>query len=367
MDFVFVTGKLGQGKTLVSVSKIKQRIERGCLVATNCDIFLDKMFHKKTDKPRLIRIPDKPSLADLNMIGRGRSKSCGYDESKNGLLVLDECGTWFNSRNWQDKSRQEVNNWFLHARKLGWDVYLVVQDISIVDSQARSALTASIARCKRMDKVAIPFLTTFSKWFLGFEIRPHKFHMARVEDSDGLFLDRWVYRGAHLYKAYDTEQVFRPDYPHGVYSFLTPWHVYGRHMVDMNRENIMRITKIYWRRFSRPVIAVLSSVLASVCSVVATYAYLEPAGNVDLAAVSEPVVEPEKPKLLAERFEGWQYSGSMNINNRPTYFFRNDKGVKVTSDSGVMAGVAFRDRAHCLIELVKGSDTFLLECSRQDV
>lgn len=45
----------------------------------------------------MIRLPDKPSLNDLLAIGVGNTS---YDESRNGLLVLDECGTWFNSRSW---------------------------------------------------------------------------------------------------------------------------------------------------------------------------------------------------------------------------------------------------------------------------
>jgi hypothetical protein len=37
--------------------------------------------------------------------------------------------------------------------------------------------------------------------------------------------DRWLYTGTDLYKAYDTEQVFRNDYEHGVYCYLSPWHL----------------------------------------------------------------------------------------------------------------------------------------------
>ena len=252
MDFIFVTGKLGQGKTLACIDKVKQKIEKNCLVATNCDLHLRHLFHDMTDKPRVMRMPDRPNIFDFEMIGRGRPKSAGHDESKNGILLLDECGDWFNARNWQDKGRQEVNTWFRHARKLGWDVYLVVQDLDIIDSQARKSLAASVAKCKRMDKMAIPFLTTFTKIFFGFAVRPAKMHSAKVEDSDGILLDRWFYRGSGLYRAYDTEQIFDDNYPHGVYSYLTPWHVNGRHRVTMNLKNIMRITKIYWKKFSSP-------------------------------------------------------------------------------------------------------------------
>src|SRR5690606_40373602 len=155
MAFYFVTGKLGNGKSLVSVSRIQEKLRAGLPVATNIDINLQAMFGKMAKDIHLIRVPDKPSVFDLNAIGRGNET---YDESKNGLLVLDECGTWFNARNWQDKSRAHVNAWFLHARKLGWDVILIVQDISIVDNQAREALSEFTAFCRRLDNIRLPLI-----------------------------------------------------------------------------------------------------------------------------------------------------------------------------------------------------------------
>ncbi|EAO5207872.1 hypothetical protein E8L51_23260, partial [Salmonella enterica] len=87
-----VTGKLGSGKTLVSVSKIQERLAKGCPVATNLDLKLHNMpmVGRYAKKTRVIRVPDKPSLNDLLAIGIGNTS---YDESRNGLLVLDECGT----------------------------------------------------------------------------------------------------------------------------------------------------------------------------------------------------------------------------------------------------------------------------------
>ncbi|ELH69721.1 1 protein, partial [Escherichia coli KTE215] len=152
-----VTGKLGSGKTLVSVSKIQERLAKGCPVATNLDLKLHNMpmVGRYAKKTRVIRVPDKPSLNDLLAIGIGNTS---YDESRNGLLVLDECGTWFNSRSWGDKDRQPVIDWFLHARKLGWDIIFLIQDISIMDKQARLALAEHVVYCRRSDKLNIPFI-----------------------------------------------------------------------------------------------------------------------------------------------------------------------------------------------------------------
>ncbi|EIZ7053106.1 hypothetical protein MPC41_004474, partial [Salmonella enterica] len=43
MAVYVVTGKLGSGKTLVSVSRIQERLAKGCPVATNLDLKLHNM------------------------------------------------------------------------------------------------------------------------------------------------------------------------------------------------------------------------------------------------------------------------------------------------------------------------------------
>lgn len=119
MAVYFITGKLGCGKTLCAVGKIRDYMEQGRKIATNLDINLTALC-KPDSRVSITRLPDKPMLRDMDAIGLGCEES---DESKYGLLVLDELGTWFNSRNWRDKERLEVIDWFRHARKLHWDIY----------------------------------------------------------------------------------------------------------------------------------------------------------------------------------------------------------------------------------------------------
>lgn len=252
MSVYIVTGKLGNGKTLVTVGRIRDAIRAGCRVATNLDINLKEMFHRQAKNIDLMRIPDKPTIHDLNAIGKGYDGH-EYDESKFGLLVLDECGTWFNSRNWQDKSRKEVNDWFLHARKLGWHVYIIIQDISMLDSQARDAIGELLVTCKRLDKLRVPLVGGLIKTLTGFNPTMPRIHRAKVTYADGLISDVWVYRGNALFRCYDTRQSFIQNYPHGTHSILPPWHTHGRFAITMTWRNIMRITKIYWKRFASPV------------------------------------------------------------------------------------------------------------------
>ena len=284
MSVFVVTGKLGNGKTLVTVGRIRDAIRAGCRVATNLDIDLKAMFHKQARNINLMRIPDKPTIDDLNAIGKGYEGD--YDENKFGILVLDECGTWFNSRNWQDKTRSEVNNWFLHARKLGWHVYIIIQDISMLDSQARDAIGELLVTCKRLDKLRVPGIGGLIKMFTGWNPTMPRIHRAKVTYADGLISDVWVYRGNDLFKCYDTRQSFIQNYPHGTHSLLTPWHTHGRFAVQMTWRNQLRITKIYWKRFASPVALATGLLLGAFVMLV----YRQP-------VIQQPIPEHIQPDL----------------------------------------------------------------------
>lgn len=253
MAVYFVTGKLGSGKTLVSIGKIRDKLWAGCKVATNVDINLHKLVNPDSKGATLYRIPDKPTLEDLHAIGKGNDS---YDEAKNGLLVLDECGTWFNSRSWGDKSRQDVINWFLHARKLGWDIIFLVQDISIVDKQAREALAEHVVYCRRLDRVGIPFLSALLR-LARINLKLPRLHLAIVKyghQQSSMVLERWLYAGRDLYQAYDTKQAFSDHYEHKTYQVLPPYYSHYRYRTPRTPEYYMKLTRIYWKRFSRPVV-----------------------------------------------------------------------------------------------------------------
>lgn len=229
MSDYLVHGKKGNGKSLVCVGRLRDAIQAGKPVATNLDIRLDKLTKLSDKTARSFRLPDRPSIADMEMIGRG---SDSVDESTFGVIVLDEMATWMNTRNFQDKGRQALLDWFVHSRKLGWDVYFICQSPEQIDKQVRNALSELSVSCKRLDKIRIPFIGSITKNFLGFEIRPPKIHVATVRygmDQNAVVSDRWTYRGRDLYKAYDTNQVFKGDYAHGLFMNLPAWHQTGRY------------------------------------------------------------------------------------------------------------------------------------------
>jgi len=227
MAIYFVQGKLGSGKSLACVGKIRDALIEGRRVATNLDIYTDKMFTMKR-RYTLTRLPDKPSVADLELIGTGNDV---MDESKNGLIVLDEMASYMNARSYQDKGRADVIDWLIHSRKLGWDVIFIAPGIELIDKQVRGSLVEFLVTCRRLDRLKIPFLGSLLK-HLSLPYHMPKIHIGIVRygtDANAIVADRWMYMARNLYPAYNTRQTFINNYPHGTHSILSAWHLVGRY------------------------------------------------------------------------------------------------------------------------------------------
>lgn len=235
MTIYVVTGKLGSGKSLLAVDKIRQYVVQGRRVATNLDLKLENLLAPKRRAVDVVRIPDKPTVADLEMLGKGCDT---VDEKRYGLIVLDELGVWLNARTWADKGRQGVLDWLRHSRKFRWDILFLIQHPESLDKQVRQDLMEYLVKCRRFDKIKLPIISALGE-FLTFGLWDGylpKIHLGVVIYTEGgnpqspLVTDRWFYRAHDLYSAYDTEQVFSDRYDSGPYSYLTPWHLKGRYM-----------------------------------------------------------------------------------------------------------------------------------------
>lgn len=250
-----ITGKLGSGKGKAAIDQIRRYLRDGKRVATNCDLFLEHLMPER-DRSSVIRIPDKPSAVDLYMIGSGNRYVAfdpilqhtrsgivatapspvllnGFDEAHNGALVLDECGSWLNTRNFQDKGRAELLEWAIHARKYGWDVFFLMQNISQVDKQLRDSLLEYVVRLNRLDRMKVPIVSGALKFLTAGATEGNlpRMHIGVVRLGslpDGLVADRWIFRGDDLNRAYNTTQVFSESYPHGTHSLLSAWHLSSR-------------------------------------------------------------------------------------------------------------------------------------------
>lgn len=231
MAFYIVTGKLRSGKSLVCVSKIRQHLLDGLRVATNLDLNVEHLLPPHVRKVDMIRLPDLPSVEDLEAIGKGSDTYA--DESQFGILVLDEGSGNFNSREWADKSRQAMIDWLKHSGKLRWHVYIIVQDVAMLDKQIRDAFGEHLVTCKRMDRMPIPVVGGFLSKILGSSLRMPKVHLGVVRyglAKNDLVVDRWIYRGTDLYSAYDTEQRFDRSTSPALFSYLPPYTVKGQFM-----------------------------------------------------------------------------------------------------------------------------------------
>lgn len=354
MAVYFVTGKLGAGKSLTAVGRIRDAFERGAPVATNLDINLRFMLGRNKKKTRLYRVPDKPNLYDLQTIGKGNDS---YDEKKNGLLVLDECGTWFNSRTWNDKSRQDVINWFLHARKLGWDIIFIVQDISIVDKQARLALAEHTVFCRRLDRMQIPIISALIR-ILSFgqlRIPLPKLHLGIVKYGDNvnsLTVDKWYLWGNDLYSSYDTKQAFSDNYEHSTYTVLPSWYTHGRYTVKYTLRNIMRITKIYYRKYSRISMFILGSIIS--------FSIMQFFSSEPDTQIIHQIDSDIKPESFD--FSGYKIVSYMRAPNAPLYFELDKSGQRITSVQLESKGYSFISDSRCNITVSQGGKNEKLHC-----
>lgn len=367
---VAITGKLGTGKTLIAVHRMFVAMQKGIPVATNIDLDLQAMFGKRSKKTYL-RVPDNPALIDLEAIGIGNET---YDEDKDGLLVLDECGTWFNSRGWQDKSRKGVNDWLKHARKKGWWMHAIIQDIQGLDSDARRSIMELTAFCKRLDRVSIPIITFLVEGTFGVKCRFPRLHLAKVvygETESCMRVDRWVYRGTDCFSYYDTKQIFSADYEAGTYSVLSPWHNNrSTKPAVKNLRYFMRITKIVWKRFKSPV-ALATGLLLGCSLAVANgfkqkYDQIKPAEPTAVLAETELTQDNRSLKLL-ELVESLYIAGSMQINGSRQYdlaVIGDDTGLtRLNQNDLASMGLIVKLKTPCHIDVAVGNAVVPVVCN----
>lgn len=229
-DFA-VTGKKRAGKGLFCAGLIRDALKAGRPVATNMDIFPEHMLDP-WNKSTFIRIPDVPTVSDLESIGVGNQE---IDDETNGILVLDETSKFFNARSWGDKERQPMLDWLIHSGKLGWDVYYQMQGLEQVDKQLRTTQAEYHIGVKCTKRWPIPFVSAFFRLF-GLNVHFPKMHVGIIKhgfDQHALTVGRKWYRAKELYNAYDTRQKFldrsNPSAV-GLHTVLSPWHIKGRYL-----------------------------------------------------------------------------------------------------------------------------------------
>ena len=214
----FFEGSRGSGKSKYAIKEIQEHLNSGRPVATNLDLFLDKLC-PDNNKAHYVRLPDYPRSSDLWGLGTAypeldHDKSETYDSKKFGLVVLDELLTSFNSRNWNDPDRLEVINWIVQSRKDAWNLRLIGQSVGAVDKQIVTTVIDELYSFRNSKNLfnGVFWRAFIKPWFT--KICP-EFHVARM--YDGLKKDKTHFMGVDwfqrvdLHNCYKTAQQFKKD------------------------------------------------------------------------------------------------------------------------------------------------------------
>jgi hypothetical protein len=208
-------------------------MSEGRIVATNLDLFIDKLM-PPTSRALSFRLPDVPTAAVLNDPNFPQGNNNPIDEAKNGLLILDECAGYLNARDWKDKDRTALIAWLAQSRKNGWDLLLIAQGASMIDKQIRNELCDMHGVCRETSKIGIPFITMFARQIFGIKLMMPKFHLVSYFYGFGAtavksYTD--IFRSLDVQNGYNTLQKISAEFgQQGISSNLPAWHLRGRYM-----------------------------------------------------------------------------------------------------------------------------------------
>jgi hypothetical protein len=199
-----VTGLLGGGKTLGAVVDMADHLRRGCIVVTNIqlnlaeiakDLDVDEAWLR--ERYRYIDVEE-----DIDPYAWPMGDRRGTPNQRKVLIVIDEAGEWFSNLE-GNKQLKAFTSFLRHSDKRGQDVYLIVQDPSILFRQGR-VLVHRWLYMRNMRHWKIPGL--------GWGLPPpwrYEFHRL-LHDSTGKTLLSRTCRllGTRPYTYYDTSATY---------------------------------------------------------------------------------------------------------------------------------------------------------------
>lgn len=197
-----VTGLLGGGKSYGSVRDMVAHIRRGGVVASNIDLVLPAVaayLHRPLEwvQARFYLI-DPDTNPDCWSWPRGDARGVGL---RRVLIVIDEAGEWFSSLDGRDAVKSFAA-WLRQSDKRGQDVYLIVQDVSILAKQGRVLVHRWI------------YMRDMSKWKVpkfGFRLPPpwrYEFHRFET-DTQGNKIGHHIHiREKAIFGMYTTGAMF---------------------------------------------------------------------------------------------------------------------------------------------------------------
>jgi hypothetical protein len=177
-DIQVVQGSLGSGKSLVGLIEAIYQLRSGGVVACNFTFqdkwawdlagqdlrvalgLRDRLTLAKSYFSRCFKIGNPDSMRELsgdkgsNLARLCEGKLRTAREGK-GLLILDDCHHFFNSRTFV--ANKDYVTFFANARKYGWRTILITHSIENIDKQIRSYVEIE-SRFRNLKKVRIPLI-----------------------------------------------------------------------------------------------------------------------------------------------------------------------------------------------------------------
>ncbi|HAT4094501.1 TPA: DUF2075 domain-containing protein [Clostridium perfringens] len=147
------TGTPGSGKSLHVSKKILEylQIEKKNVIANfpvnEKVVNKNKFFFTSRKRNGKFNFIDNSDLT-VNALVEYARKNHMLGVEHQTLLVIDECQTFFNPREFQRKDRLDWNNFFSQHRKLGYEVILVTQNDRLIDRQIRALVEYEVKHRK---------------------------------------------------------------------------------------------------------------------------------------------------------------------------------------------------------------------------
>lgn len=141
------TGTPGSGKSYSQALGIYYALKMGIPVVANFQVNLD-VVKSKEELPFYYLPDDEMNPVNLARISNELRSEHGINKEGGIRLYIDECGIYFNARNWNDSQRKQWVQFFLQHRKLKYDVYLVTQFDTMLDKQIRSLVEYEVKHRK---------------------------------------------------------------------------------------------------------------------------------------------------------------------------------------------------------------------------
>lgn len=211
----YYSGTPGSGKSLHVAQVIEDYLRCGKNVIANFE-FRDDLVKKKwlRDKGQFVYFPDAQIMDNTH---DPVNSLVGFDtnfhkKNKNGatfedqtLLVFDEAGILFNSRDWQSKYRPRWLWFFAQHRKLGFNVIIISQAERQIDRQVRACFEYDyvhrrIGNYKKLGRFLE--IITFSKLF------SYTVHWYGVSGQDAKSTPVFFRGRKRYYGMYNTAKMF---------------------------------------------------------------------------------------------------------------------------------------------------------------